>query len=274
MDSSPSDRPPAGQRVSVSNSRVRCPYCHDDVATEQRDWVACAGCLARHHQACWEEVSSCSACGVERRLAPTEPQAGAGRLSPIEGSEERHVERRGLAGGATRLVLERSFLGEATIEDAAWLQATVRRTVKLKGRVSLEGRALVWRPVDENGCRPGSLVVSLTAERGRSKLRLESNLRGLAGGLFGGILPGVGAGGVGALFVALSGLGVPTGALTLVVTAYFTALFLLTRWLFGRISRQREEQLERLLERLTQGLSWGLSGRPPRSGEVTEKPAK
>lgn len=54
--------------VHVARSPLRCPFCHEGVATEEPDWVACAGCLARHHAPCWREGARCGACGHETAL--------------------------------------------------------------------------------------------------------------------------------------------------------------------------------------------------------------
>jgi hypothetical protein len=47
----------------------RCPFCHEGAEAEGS--VACQGCLARHHEACWSESGRCASCGSERALAPT-----------------------------------------------------------------------------------------------------------------------------------------------------------------------------------------------------------
>lgn len=72
---------PAWFRVTPSPAREpprvqlrRCPYCHTDVLP-QRD-VACAGCLAPHHTACWDEHGQCSACGSRARFAAIETTEG------------------------------------------------------------------------------------------------------------------------------------------------------------------------------------------------------
>jgi hypothetical protein len=57
--------------VNVSNSLVRCPYCHDDIAPDSPGWVACQSCLARHHDPCWREAGNrCGTCGASRELVP------------------------------------------------------------------------------------------------------------------------------------------------------------------------------------------------------------
>lgn len=55
------------QQVAVERSPTRCPYCHDECTSEDEN-VACHECLARHHQACWEEAGRCSSCSSERRM--------------------------------------------------------------------------------------------------------------------------------------------------------------------------------------------------------------
>lgn len=65
----PGEPAAARQDVRVERSAVRCPFCHDEVATEDDAWVACAGCLARHHAACWNESRKCATCGDHAHLA-------------------------------------------------------------------------------------------------------------------------------------------------------------------------------------------------------------
>jgi hypothetical protein len=60
---------------------VRCPFCHDALAPASDDWVACAGCLARHHPACWRESGACGTCGWQRSLAPA-PEEPVARVLP------------------------------------------------------------------------------------------------------------------------------------------------------------------------------------------------
>lgn len=50
----------------------RCPFCHEG-CTPEDDAVACRGCLARHHRACWDEGGRCAACGQVERLGPAAP---------------------------------------------------------------------------------------------------------------------------------------------------------------------------------------------------------
>lgn len=57
-------------RVRLERSPTRCPYCHEDVLAEAAEWVACAGCLGRHHAGCWADGGKCAACGHAEPLRP------------------------------------------------------------------------------------------------------------------------------------------------------------------------------------------------------------
>lgn len=80
MKTDPAGKPKAGgthegadvRRGDVHVLRNRCPYCHDDLELEEEAWIACAGCLARHHEGCWAEGGACGACGGGERLAPVQ----------------------------------------------------------------------------------------------------------------------------------------------------------------------------------------------------------
>ena len=63
--SAPRPRPPV---PAIPLHLARCPFCRDDVTDDAQ--VVCAGCLARHHDACWDESPSCAACGHGQALAP------------------------------------------------------------------------------------------------------------------------------------------------------------------------------------------------------------
>jgi hypothetical protein len=66
--------------IKLAVSPARCPFCHAGVSLETQDWVACEGCLARHHATCWRENGSCSSCGGRRTLVPERKR---GRSFPV-----------------------------------------------------------------------------------------------------------------------------------------------------------------------------------------------
>jgi hypothetical protein len=59
-----------GIRVNVPHSPLRCPYCHEDVHHESEPWLACAACLARHHDDCWRDAGRCGTCGATQAAGP------------------------------------------------------------------------------------------------------------------------------------------------------------------------------------------------------------
>jgi hypothetical protein len=78
----PIGEPAARHDVVAKASPVRCPYCHADVRVEADAWLACRGCLARHHVACWQDGGKCSACGKNTALHSDSPaRPGKSRVS-------------------------------------------------------------------------------------------------------------------------------------------------------------------------------------------------
>lgn len=62
----------------VRVERDRCPFCHDAVRpTDEK--VACDGCMAWHHAACWRDHGTCAACGFSG--PPSRPER-PGRAEP------------------------------------------------------------------------------------------------------------------------------------------------------------------------------------------------
>lgn len=71
--SAPTAPPHPSPRV-VARAGDRCPYCHD--AVKDLEGVACARCMARHHEACWDEYHQCAACGAVERFRGVERTEG------------------------------------------------------------------------------------------------------------------------------------------------------------------------------------------------------
>ena len=65
----PVPRPSEPLEVRVQSSvgrALRCPFCHESVASEREASVACERCRALHHRACWLEAQRCAACRGSR----------------------------------------------------------------------------------------------------------------------------------------------------------------------------------------------------------------
>lgn len=159
----PGPAPPPTERddVRVEASPVRCPYCHEQVGPEDAGWVACGGCLARHHDACWDEGGACAACGGGRRLVLEphgEPAARpAAARAPTDddlavlvrvGERARALEAlraRGLDEPAARAALERlvsiAFSGRA---GRGWDEATATYLLQAAGLVGAAALGGLW----------------------------------------------------------------------------------------------------------------------------------
>lgn len=81
----PVEEPSGLEGVVAKAGPTRCAGCAQEVALEPGDWLACRGCLARHHAPCWEARAACAACGGGEALAPEHvpapPLARGGRTA-------------------------------------------------------------------------------------------------------------------------------------------------------------------------------------------------
>jgi hypothetical protein len=75
----PPVEPAARDDVRAASSPVRCPYCHSDVSPDARDWVVCRACLARHHEACWNEGGACASCRATEAIGGGKAAASVAR---------------------------------------------------------------------------------------------------------------------------------------------------------------------------------------------------
>lgn len=75
----------AGPRVHALLASGQCPYCHD--AVDSSEGVACASCLSRHHQDCWDEHKQCAACAATTRFTGIE-ETGGREPPPREGKRK------------------------------------------------------------------------------------------------------------------------------------------------------------------------------------------
>ncbi|MCO5170107.1 MAG: hypothetical protein M9894_27555 [Planctomycetes bacterium] len=89
----PAPRPESRPDVHVVASPTRCPFCHADVAAQGS--VACQGCLARHHDACWHEGGRCATCGGAVKLVAADDD-GVSAAWGVEASAQSRRAVRGL----------------------------------------------------------------------------------------------------------------------------------------------------------------------------------
>jgi hypothetical protein len=155
-------------------------------------------------------------------------------------------------GAPTRIVFERVVDGEIPVEEFEPLIAEIRRTFGDNGLPIVLGRSLAWSS-GIGGRRRSSgrhVDVSVVTRGGITTIRVEEELRNLAGALFGGIVGG-GGGGTTGVTMAI-GMGVfhsaPVAGLLWVTVA--GGMYTLARTIFGRMAFGRERQLHELIGRL------------------------
>ena len=73
-------------RKTGSASKEHCPFCHDRV--EALEQVVCVACLARHHEACWDDHSQCATCGARERFTGVESTQGRAERARNGGAEK------------------------------------------------------------------------------------------------------------------------------------------------------------------------------------------
>jgi tetratricopeptide (TPR) repeat protein len=137
---------PAGELpVPLGPISIACTYCKGKLP--RKEAVYCAGCLAPHHGACWEEHGRCAACAVTQLVRAEESR------KPREARPGRRVLRTFLVAGLASALGAAAFtIGQRVANER--LGAEVRDT-------SNEARAL---------------MAKLNAEHERNATRLEEAL--------------------------------------------------------------------------------------------------
>lgn len=156
--------------VKVDASPTRCPYCHEHVATDAPGWVACGGCMARHHAACWDERGACASCGGVRRLVAEERRLATDpEVIELLRTGDRiralaELRARGLDDRAARTALDLVFaaLDAPRANDAGWLMSAVVYALQA---VAMFVCAVITANTAEGGAVSG-LVVMLAGTLG------------------------------------------------------------------------------------------------------------
>ena len=175
---------------------------------------------------------------VHLRRAAAEMESGA----PASGLASAFL------GTPPTISLERIVRGEITAEVFEILLPEIQKTSVGQGTPSLFGRTLTWRSNTPSNTR--SLQVTVSSRDGTTQIRIEEQLHGFAGGLFGGLVGGGGAGigiGVGVAIAVdvgsvLLGVAFPLGVIG--------GCYLIARSIFGATVRRRQRTLRDLMERL------------------------
>ena len=156
-------------------------------------------------------------------------------------------------GAPTRLVYERVVDGEVTPDAYEPIVNEIRRTFGDNGVPSVLGRTLAWTSTQTGGRRHSrgrQIDVSVMSRGGVTTIRVEEELRNIAGALFGGLVGGGGGGTTGI------SVGIGMGALhsaplaAMIWLAVAGGFYTLARVLFGNLSEKRDHELRSLTDRL------------------------
>jgi hypothetical protein len=157
-------------------------------------------------------------------------------------------------GSPTRLVFERVVDGEIPVEEFEPLIAEIRRTIGDNGLPSILGKSFAWTSgISGRGRASGRNVdVSVVTRGGLTTIRVEEEMRNLAGALFGGIVGGGGGGTTGATLAIGMGVFHSAPVAAVLWVSVVGGMYTLARTIFGRITTRRERQLRGLIDRLEQ----------------------
>ncbi len=158
-------------------------------------------------------------------------------------------------GKPTRIVFERVVDGEIPADAYELIVNEIRRTFGDNGVPSVLGRTLAWTSTTTGGrrrARGRQIDVSVMSRGGVTTIRVEEELRNIAGALFGGLVGG-GTGGTSGLSMGI-GLGAfHSPALAVAMLFLFGGgFYTIARAIFGNIATKREKELRDLTDRLQQ----------------------
>lgn len=167
-------------------------------------------------------------------------------------------------GAPTRLRLERTIDGELTPDAFEPMVLEMQRVIGQVGTASTIGRTLTWTAfgVDRRRVSTRTVQVIVTPRDGRTTIRIEEPLSQLAGGLFGGVMAGLGG------FLSSVAMGVGMGTFESVpitvglMGATLSGAYLVARTIFGRMSHGRGEELQELMSRLVEHASAAVAAAP------------
>jgi hypothetical protein len=172
-------------------------------------------------------------------------------------------------GAPTRLVFERVVDGEIPVDDFEPLINEIRRTFGDNGVPSVLGRTLAWTSSYQGGRRRqgGRMInINIVSRSGVTTIRVEEELRNIAGALFGGLVGGGGGGTTGMTM----GIGIGVFHSFALAAAIWVGVagsfYTLARTLFSRVAIKRQSQLRELTARLEEQVSESAASRLLQAG--------
>ena len=177
-------------------------------------------------------------------------------------------------GSPTRIVYERVVDGEIPVEEFETLTNEIRRTFGDNGVPSVLGRSLAWSSSGRSGRRRSqgrTIDVSVVTRGGVTTIRVEEELRNLAGALFGGIVGGGGGGSTGVVMGIGMGVFHSAPVAGLLWVSVVGGMYTLARTIFGKIAVRRDRELRELADRLEAGVQAAVPATLPAAGKEAQR---
>jgi hypothetical protein len=156
-------------------------------------------------------------------------------------------------GGPSSIRIERVIDGEVPEDAYELIVEEIRAHLGEMGQVSSLGRSLAWStgPVMQGSTSTRAVNVAVSVRNGQTTVRIDEKLGLLAGQLFGGLLGGLGGGGIVLPLLPPMLAGLPW-LLPLTIPLWLGGVYGLTRTIYVRKARDREQQAVALMERLVE----------------------
>jgi hypothetical protein len=211
-----------------------------------------------------ELANAASELGVEPRLLLQAMSDDGGGPDGVRGARSWFV------GVELRPAVERHVSRTIEASDHRRIVDAIRRATGEEGWTEIVGGAIAWTyaPPSQRQARPRLRVRVTPSEQGTT-VRVEDDLRSVAGGIFGGVL-----GGLGTNLIVWSVL-VPVvfqgpALVTPLLLGILVIVYAILRAFFGAYARTRRKELARLLSKVAAEVS---SPPPPERVRVDARPA-
>jgi serine/threonine protein kinase len=170
-----------------------------------------------------------------------------------------------LAGGPTRILLERIVEGELPETSFLYLVEEIRQVLGMSGQVSQLGRSFAW----SMGKNPSGriLEVTVSVRAGRTRILVHENLTPLIGMVYGPVGGGMGGAGMGIISGILAGA-LNNPVLVVAVAPLWLALTYGTgRTIYATAARRRVRGITELADRLAAVTEEEINSTTPRLPE-------
>lgn len=190
-------------------------------------------------------------------------RSAASQLSPRSSSRDAGIEppkSNWLIGGPTRVLYQRTVLGELSEGDYPLLVDEIRTIIGEVGQVSQLGHSFTW-VLNKGSSGIRNIEVAVTVRSGRTRITVQENLGNMIGAVFGGVVGGMGGGGSGLVVAIMTNVLHAPAALAFMLPTWLGLAYLTARTSYYYSVKGREKTLSTLIDRLAD-LSRELIGEP------------